>query len=120
MKITLFDAVIDRFHIIVTIITIVLIILVLLIFGYFPIHTLLGGWDDDSMREFRKAVAMSGPSKFIVYPMFKIIEFASKKSPLHNRFKMDSSEALKEVQELLEIRRQSIERALAENAALQR
>ena len=91
MKSTLFDAVIDRFHIIVTIITIVLIILVLLIFGYFPIHTLLGGWDDDSMREFRKAVAMSGPSKFIVYPMFKIIEFALKKSPLHNRFKMDSS-----------------------------
>ena len=117
MKITLFDAVIDRFHIIVTIITIVLIILVLLIFGYFPIHTLLGGWDDDSMREFRKAVAMSGPSKFIVYPMFKIIEFASKKSPLHNRFKMDSSEALKEVQELLEIRKQSIEKAKLENIA---
>jgi hypothetical protein len=120
LKILWFDAVIDRYPMIVTIITIVLMILILLVVGYFPIHTLLGGWDEDSMREFRKAVAMSGPSKFIVYPMFKLIEFASKKSPLHNRFKMDSSEALKEVEELLEIRRQSIERALAENAALQR
>jgi len=47
--------------------------------------------------------------------MYKMIELSARVSPLHNKFKIDSSEALKQVEELLEMRRQSIERTLAEN-----
>ena len=84
----------------------------MLVAGFFPIDTLAGGWDDDSMREFRKAAIMSGPSKPLVYPMYKIIEFAARISPLHNKFKFDSQPALQEVQELLEIKRKNTEKFL--------
>ena len=115
MKILIFDTVLEKYNIIAAIVSIVLIIVFLLIFGYFPIHALLGGWDDYSMRDLRKAVAMSGPSKFIVYPMFKMIEAASRISPLHNKFKIDSSEAVNEIAELLELKKQSVAKAVSEN-----
>ena len=114
-KIIMFDPLVETYGIIAGVASMIVLLVVLLVFGYFPIHTLLGGWDDDSMRDLRKAVVMSGPSKFIVYPMYKMIELSARVSPLHNKFKIDSSEALKQVEELLEMRRQSIERTLAEN-----
>ncbi|MBD3351021.1 MAG: hypothetical protein GF364_06005 [Candidatus Lokiarchaeota archaeon] len=71
---------------------------------YFPLTVLLGGWDDNSIRDFRKVAKMSGPSKIIVVPMSKLIFKTVSISPLHNKFKYDETEAYKEIRELMELR----------------
>ncbi len=71
---------------------------------YFPLHGYFGGWDDASLDEFKKVVAISGPSKLIVKAMFKLTRKACKKSPLHNKFPLDDTEALKEAQELYDMK----------------
>ena len=85
-------------------ITVILFILMLLLV-YYPLTALLGGWDDENLEAFHKAAALSGPSKFIVWPLYRIISAICKHSPLHNKFRMDSDEAFKEAQELLEIKK---------------
>lgn len=81
------------------------IIFVSLSFGlYHPITTLLGGYDDDYLRHFAKAVEMSGPSKPIAKFVYLEATLFRKWSKLHNRFKMDETEAVKEVQELYQMK----------------
>lgn len=75
-----------------------------MIFIYFPLSSLMGGWDDINLDEFRKSAAMSGPSKFLVVPLYRLVNFFSKKSKLHNRFAMESDVVLRQAQELFEIK----------------
>jgi hypothetical protein len=83
---------------------IILFILMLLVV-YGPLTALLGGWDDENLEAFHKAAALSGPSKFIVWPLYRIVNAVCKRSPLHNRFRMDSELAFKEAEELLAIKK---------------
>ncbi|MHA1392200.1 MAG: hypothetical protein ACTSRZ_01750 [Promethearchaeota archaeon] len=85
------------------------IILILMIFAgaifYFPLTVILGGWDDETILLFKKAMKMSGPSKGLTYILYKAIESAIKHSKLHNKFGMDPKEAKLEAMELLEMKR---------------
>ncbi|MHA1717497.1 MAG: hypothetical protein ACTSXP_17790 [Promethearchaeota archaeon] len=72
---------------------------------YFPLTTLLGGWDDDSLVMFRKGAMMSGVAKIFVMPMYKAVEITSKRSKLHNRFQIPHEDADREVKELLEMKK---------------
>ncbi len=80
------------------------VLIVLLLYGYFPLTALLGAWDTNSLRDFKNAAWMSGPSKFYVWPMYKLTAFVCKKSPLFNRFPIDATEAYVEAGELLAIK----------------
>jgi hypothetical protein len=81
------------------------ILMVLLVLGfYFPLTMLLGGWDDNSIRDLRAAVKMCGPSRLIVVPMTKLLFKAMPHSKLHNRFKFPEAEAVQEIEELIAIR----------------
>ncbi|NMC08029.1 MAG: hypothetical protein GYA24_22685 [Candidatus Lokiarchaeota archaeon] len=85
----------------------VLVLAVLVFMFYFPLTVLLGGWDDNSIRDFKKAVTMSGPSKMIVGPIAKTILKTIPRSRLHNRFKYDESAAFAELKELVALRDQN-------------
>jgi hypothetical protein len=71
---------------------------------YIPLTTYLGGWDNNSLREFKNAAKMSGPSKFMVIPMYKLAEKAAKKSPFHNKHELPYLDAVKEARELLALK----------------
>ena len=49
---------------------------------------------------FEKVVEISGPSKFIVANMYKMLKNLCAKSPLHNKFPLDDEAALRESREL--------------------
>ncbi len=85
-------------------VTIVLFI-VMLMLVYYPITAYMGGWDDENLEAFHKAAQLSGPSKFLVWPLYKIVSGICKHLPLHNKFRMPSEEAFKEAAELLELKR---------------
>ncbi len=116
IKATVFDPVLNNFNIIFALGIMIGFVVLMLMIGFFPIDTLAGGWDDDSMREFRKAAVMSGPSYPLVYPMYKMIELAARVSPLHNKFKFDSAPALQEVKELLELKKKNSEKLLRQES----
>jgi len=73
----------------------------ILIFGYFPMTGFFGGWDDVNLEECRKAAKMSGPSKFIVWPMYLLINKMCKISPLHNKFALPMEAVVRDAKELL-------------------
>ncbi len=84
----------------------VLFALTLLLFVFFAIYSLFGGWDDFSLAEFRRAMEMSGPSKPFVKLIYKLSEYFTRHSPLHNRFPIRSDEARQEAIELMIIKEQ--------------
>ncbi|MBN2154370.1 MAG: hypothetical protein JW839_23140 [Candidatus Lokiarchaeota archaeon] len=72
-----------------------------------PLYALFGGWDDVSLEDFRKAALLAGPSKGITMLMYKISKFFHDRSPWKNRFAFKNTDlALKEADELLQIRRE--------------
>ncbi len=76
-------------------------IAVLLLFMYFPLTGAMGGWDKTNLDEFKKVARMSGPSKFIVVPIYKIVKTICRRSKLHDRFSMPVEGVIKEAEELL-------------------
>ncbi|MBD3188048.1 hypothetical protein GF325_14520 [Candidatus Bathyarchaeota archaeon] len=76
---------------------------------FLPLTGFLGGWDDFGLLTFRKAVDLSGPSRLISMPLYKAVLFGARRSPLHNRWKMDWSQAAKEIQELMEMKEEQKE-----------
>lgn len=84
----------------------------LVLFGYFPLTVFLGGWDENSIADMKKAVKMAGASKIIVVPATFLIFKAAKRAKLHNRFKYDENEAYKEIREIMRIRNQNREHQL--------
>ena len=72
-------------------------------------YAFFGGWDDDSLEEYRKGVILSGPSAWMVKPIYWVAEKVSKISPLHNRFPIKNQERVKaEIQELEELRSKNL------------
>jgi hypothetical protein len=83
----------------------VIIMLVVLFLGvvfiYLPLYSWFGGWDDRSMEIFKRSVAITGPSLFIVYPMYKIFNHFHQRSPFKKKAYIALGEAAD--QELLEL-----------------
>ncbi len=77
---------------------------VAMMFVYLPLTGVLGGWDTDSLREFKYAARMSGPSKWFVWPMYQITERACQKSKLFNKYRIKADDAIAEARELLAIK----------------
>jgi hypothetical protein len=86
-------------------IAILAMLMVVLMIVFFPLTGLLGAWDDASLRDFKKASRMSGPSKFLVVPMYKGAEWGCRVSPIGNRFGVDATIPMREAEELLVIKR---------------
>ncbi|MBD3187818.1 hypothetical protein GF325_13365 [Candidatus Bathyarchaeota archaeon] len=87
---------------------------------FFPVYSLVGGWDDVSIAIVQKAATMSGPSKPLVNMISKISLKASKISPLHGRFPIDNKGVNQEIQELMELRRRKLEETTAAKATRMR
>jgi hypothetical protein len=87
-----------------------ILIVLILFFVYFPLTAYLGGWDDTNLEEFRKVSKMSGPSKLFVVPIFKIVEYACKKSKYHNKFDLSIDGIIEEAKELLVLKRENREK----------
>ena len=90
-----------------TLVLAVILLIILALGFYFPLTVWLGGWDDNSFRDFQKAKVMAGPSMFIVNPMFHLVAASVKKAKLHNRFIYDTSDAFREMQELILLRNEN-------------
>jgi len=56
-------------------------LIVSLIFIYMPLYSYFGGWDDNTLKIFKKSVALTGPSLWLIYPMYKLFAKFYKKSP---------------------------------------
>ena len=72
------------------------------VFGiYMPLISWLGIWDERSLKTFKRAVGLSGPSIWIIYPMYKIFETFYKKSPFKKQSYVELGEvAERELEEL--------------------
>ncbi|MFX0101599.1 MAG: hypothetical protein ACFFCS_18635 [Candidatus Hodarchaeota archaeon] len=78
---------------------------------YFPLTSVLGGWDDYQLSQFKKAVKLSGPSKFLFKWFYNLINRGVKlgrKIGLHNRFRIPHEDAMREIEELMEIKRKNL------------
>lgn len=101
-----------KWNLIIALVIAILVIMILSLTFYFPLTVLLGGWDENSIRDFQKVEKMAGPSRFIVTPMARLIFKTVQISKLHNRFRFSAKEAEKEIQEILETRTISRKKAL--------
>jgi len=73
------------------------------IFFYAFLDGLLGGYDDNTLQEFQRAVSMITTRGIRVFPkmMYKAAKLGNKISPFHNKFKIDVyEEAMKEAYDL--------------------
>lgn len=88
---------------------IILLVLVGGIFLYMPLYSYLGGWDENTLRDFKKCIPLTGPSLIITYPLMKIASKFHAKSPFRNRSHLKiGDEAFKELISLGEIRQKSL------------
>jgi hypothetical protein len=69
-------------------------------FFFFPMYSAFGGWDKNTMAIFDEAVKISGPSRFLFYPINKASHWFDK-FPLFNRFVIPYEDALREADELM-------------------
>ncbi len=104
-KITFFDYLHARGLTMVGIIIMFIYAISLIFIFFFPVTSLLGGWDDNNLRDFRKAMIMSGPSKPLVWIMYKSVEIPSRISKYHDQFGISADEAEEEAWELLQLKK---------------
>ena len=81
-------------------------IFVLCMFIFFPpimmfFYGLFGGWDHESLEDFRKCALISGPSKFIVLFIYRFAARGYALCPIKERFKVDREAANLELAELI-------------------
>jgi len=103
-KILIFDNLFPKFGFYVAAIVSVAIFLVAILGVFFPFSALFGGWDDENLAEFEKAAYMAGPSKMFAIPVFKLVNWACKKSKYHNKFAPDMETIERQARELLMIK----------------
>ncbi|MFX0098635.1 MAG: hypothetical protein ACFFCS_03570 [Candidatus Hodarchaeota archaeon] len=75
---------------------------------FFPFYSIIGGWDDESIRIVERSAEMSGPSKMLVSIIAKISIKVSKLSPLHGKFPISTEGIEKEIMELTETREKKL------------
>ncbi len=89
-------------------------VFVVCIFLFFPpimmfFYGLFGGWDRESLEDFRKCALISGPSKFITLFIYKAAAKGYAICPIKERFKVDRSEANRELAELIVLVNETLE-----------
>ncbi len=104
-KYFVFDTLNAAFGFFVAVFPSVILLFLCLLFLYFPLTGILGGWDQTNLDEFRKVSKMSGPSKFVVKPIYGIVNRVCKRSKLHGRYAMPIEGVIQEAQELLAIKK---------------
>jgi hypothetical protein len=72
---------------------------------YMPLTGLFGIWDDFNIKTFKKAVEISGPSRWIVNLFYKSAVWGISHSRLHNKFKIPWEDAEREIDELMELKK---------------
>ncbi len=85
-----------------------------LIFNFIILYGAFGGWDNHTLAVFKEAVYISGPSRFLFIPVYKMTAALVKISPLHNRFPMDHEDAEREMIELMIQRQKNQDRVMQE------
>ncbi len=86
-----------------------------LIFNFIIMYGFFGGWDDHTLAVFKEAVDISGPSKILFRPVYKLTAMLVKKSPFHNRFPVDHQDAVREMKELM-IQREKVAKMVRDGA----
>ncbi|MBD3350302.1 MAG: hypothetical protein GF364_02340 [Candidatus Lokiarchaeota archaeon] len=87
----------------------IVVLLLSVVFIYFPLYSLLGGWDDRTLNIFRKCVGLTGPSIWLIYPMYKIFKKFHAKSPFKKRAYMNIGDlAQEELKELAIMRKNNL------------
>ncbi|MHA1684296.1 MAG: hypothetical protein ACTSUE_25390 [Promethearchaeota archaeon] len=86
-------------------ITILVAILVVPTCIYLPLTGYLGGWDTFGLMTLKKAINLSGPSKPFAKLIYKSVMTGVRRSKLHNRFKIPWEQPMKEIHELMELKR---------------
>jgi hypothetical protein len=105
IKFFVYDTIYAQYGFFVALVPTIVLSASVLLFLYFPLTGLMGGWDETNLEEFRKVSLMSGPSKFIVIPIYRMVSYFCKKSPLHGRFELPVGLVVQEAKELLEEKR---------------
>lgn len=82
-----------------------LVLFIVGLIGALPVHFFLtglfGGWDDNGLDEFRRAVPMSNIAMPVAWIFLKCTELGASCSPLHNRFPVTTyDEAMVEADEI--------------------
>jgi len=108
-KYTLYPLIIANAGFLPALISMIVILVILAVFCYFPLIVYFGGFDDETMMQFSKVVAMSGASKILVAPMFKIMLKVKSFSKLHNKFLFDSTDATRESNEIYQLKMKKLE-----------
>lgn len=72
-----------------------------LVFNFVVLYGFFGGWDDHTLAVFKEAIDISGPSRILFVPVYKLTAALVKRSPLHDKFKMDHEDAEREMKELM-------------------
>ncbi|MBD3351414.1 MAG: hypothetical protein GF364_08000 [Candidatus Lokiarchaeota archaeon] len=86
------------------------------LFLYMPFYSYLGGWDENTLKDFKKCIPLTGPSLIITYPLFKIARKYSNKSPFKKYANFDmGNDAYEELLEVAEIRADRIEQNDSDN-----
>lgn len=71
-------------------------------------YATMGGWDEDSLEEYRKGVLLSGPSSWMVKPIYAVARRMSNISPLYNKFPIKFQDKVdKEIKELEQLREEN-------------
>ncbi|MBD3354200.1 MAG: hypothetical protein GF364_22145, partial [Candidatus Lokiarchaeota archaeon] len=101
-KYVVFSPMLDLFGAIATtIITLLIVLFIFVPFVFLPLTGILGCWDDFQLKTFKKAVKLSGPSKWIVKPFYTMIKKGVDLNPKwHNKFKIPWEQAEREMKEL--------------------
>jgi O-antigen/teichoic acid export membrane protein len=79
-------------------------------FIYFPVLAFFGGFDDESLIIVEKVSTMSGPSKFLVNLIKTLSIKAHKISPFRNRFPIKNEGVQAEIEELMIIRKNNLDK----------
>ncbi|MHA1791762.1 MAG: hypothetical protein ACTSVI_03895 [Promethearchaeota archaeon] len=85
-----------------------------LIFNFIILYGFFGGWDEHTLAVFKEAVYISGPSRVLFIPVYKITKVLLKYSKFYNRFPMDYKDAEREMIELM-IQREKVQKQILEN-----
>lgn len=81
-------------------ITLVIAVIPIPLLIFLPLTGILGGWDTNQLKIFKKSTDLSGPSKFIVFPFYKMVSFWAAKSKYTNQWRIPWEDAEREIDEL--------------------
>jgi O-antigen/teichoic acid export membrane protein len=84
-------------------------VVVFLMFIVFPLLTfflsgVFGGWDETILQEYKDAIKIGGPSKFIIRGLYKWSAMGHRLCPFKDKFQTDSTLAYQELKELNEMK----------------